>query len=801
MEFELRGGVAEIAEIIERGTDDPRGLLVEGGAGTGKTFAMQAVMHTDCIRNPGARWIMARKTRSSMTTTVLEEPWEQFVIKDSLERGSVRIEGGTQRKAYRYSNGSSVYPIGIDDVSKVMSGGFRGICIHEVTGAQGAGAEGITEKQYMYLLTRLGRRAHGYLLLDCNPSAEDHWCNSWAEKGKLRRFYSRHHHNPLYATAETVNGKTHYTWTERGRAYIRNLQQLVGPARARLLLHKWVSASGLVWPEWDPACHVIPRKRFQEVPKARWKACWMSWDWGWSAPGCLQFWAWDGAQAYRVWEIMWRRQHLTWWAEKVSELARWGKENLGLSPVTVECSHEKPDGIELFNISLEKHGYPAVARKADVSVVAGIDVVRQWLRPTQDGLSSTALFVEDAAFLGIDQAMREDGMATSTEAQIASYVLAEQKDGKPIPEMPDPACRDDGCLIAGTLVLTRRGWVPIEAIQEGDRIPTPWGGGWVEATGLTGTDRALWRVETASGRVLVGTRNHKVWANGNLVRLDAVRYADIMAAWGTSPRSSTEGVDGVLTARGTSELGTGVAERGVRTNSCTDAFGRMSAGQFPRERSFTIATATRRTTALRTWSAYPHRITPESTDSASGHAKGRVSGTDPRLGERGTQSTPGRLGSDTSTCLSGPASSAGASTSRSGLARGSARTHVSRPIVVPAEWITRSAPARDAALRSLQAGTASSAAVDVVVSSGPAGAGDVYNLNVEPWHVYFANGLLVRNCDSTRYALVWAHKQFRAVDDVNVRDLPPDPRSWEARAAAERAIEEADLMRKRGEWR
>lgn len=446
--IDLRGGVAQIAQIIAEGTTDPRGLLAEGGAGTGKTHGLQCVMHADCLANPGSRWIMGRQTRASMTTTVLEEPWERYVVKDSLERGSVKIEGGTQRKAYRYFNGSSVIPAGVDDVSKLMSGGFRGILLHEVTGAQGAGASGINENQFQYLMTRLGRREHGFLVLDCNPSSADNWVNRWAQDGRLRRFLTRHQHNPLYADAVTApDGTTRYTWTDRGRAYLQNLMQLVGPARARLLLHQWVSATGLVWPEWDPSIHVVPRHRFNGVSAERWKAVWMSWDWGFAAPGCLQLWGWDGVQAWRIWEIMYRRKHMEWWAERVADLADWAESHMGgLKPSTIECSHEKPDGIEKFNISLEKRNYPAVARRATTSHESGFDIVRQWMRPDQDGQkASGVVFVDDAPFLGIDQSMREDGMALTTEAQIASYVLAESPDGKPIKEMPDPSCRDDGC--------------------------------------------------------------------------------------------------------------------------------------------------------------------------------------------------------------------------------------------------------------------------------------------------------------------------------------------------------------------
>jgi hypothetical protein len=449
--IELRGGVAKVSDLVRANDKDPRGCLVEGGAGTGKTFAMQAVMHMDCLENPGARWVMARKTRESMTTTVLEEPWESDVIKDSLIAGTVRIEGGTHRKAYRYSNGSSVYPTGIDDVSKVMSGGFRGICIHEVTGAQGAGAEGISERQYQYLLTRLGRKARGFMLLDCNPAAADHWANRWAHEGRLRRFLSRHQHNPLYATAHDLeDGRTRYEWTELGREYLQNLMQLVGPQRARLLDHKWSTAAGLVFPEWDPEVHMVTRARAEEI--TNWDFAWMSQDWGWNAPGCLQLWAatTDGI-IYRLWEVMYRYQKASWWADRVVELARWAEEHLHVGIRSIECGHEKEESVGDYNDWLRKAGFAAVARQINPqhktrSKTGGstkLDTVRYWMNLANTGNPGMYL-VEDAAICGIDPTMREAGMPLTTPAQLGSYVLAEDVDGKPIPETPDPGCRDDG---------------------------------------------------------------------------------------------------------------------------------------------------------------------------------------------------------------------------------------------------------------------------------------------------------------------------------------------------------------------
>lgn len=446
--IDLRGGAAQIAELLEHPDGDPRPMMLEGGVGTSKTYPLQWLVHEDCMRHPGSRWVLARRTRSSMAETVLEEPWESDIIAEELRRRRVRVVGGEARRSYRYSNGSVVYPRGLDDVAKIMSGQFRGLLLHEVTPGPDS-ATGVSEKSFQYLLTRVWRRSQGFLLMECNPSAPDHWANRWANEGKIRRFYSRHWCNPIYARVveDLPDGRTVYDWTDQWRAYYANISQLTGAPRKRLLDHEWYAAGGLVLPGWDPTLHLMPRSRFLSIPRHKFKLAWLAQDWGFDAPGCLQLWMSDvDGHIYRVWEIMYRERMNTWWAERVSELVQWCLDHYGLRPQTIECDHD-PEAIAVYNKALARHGFSAVARetpKGPGSVEAGLDVLRQWLRPAGDeAFSTTCHFVEDAAWCGIDQSVKTRGWGTSFETLVGSYVLAETADGRPIKDMPDPGCRDD----------------------------------------------------------------------------------------------------------------------------------------------------------------------------------------------------------------------------------------------------------------------------------------------------------------------------------------------------------------------
>lgn len=67
----------------------------------------------------------------------------------------------------------------------------------------------------------------------------------------------------------------------------------------------------------------------------------------------------------------------------------------------------------------------------------------------------------------------------------------------------------------------------------------------------------------------------------------------------------------------------------------------------------------------------------------------------------------------------------------------------------------------------------------------PGGAQPVYNLTVEGEHEYFANGILVANCDAALYSHRHSY-QYR----WQPADIPPRPGSPEAMQREERELEE-----------
>jgi len=95
------------------------------------------------------------------------------------------------------------------------------------------------------------------------------------------------------------------------------------------------------------------------------------------------------------------------------------------------------------------------------------------------------------------------------------------RNGKPAKEF------DHGCFVAGTLVTTDRGDVPVEQIIPGDRVLTRDGYFPVEVATRTGVSVPVITVEFSNGKALTGTPDHPVFLiDGTQRPLNTLRYSD-----------------------------------------------------------------------------------------------------------------------------------------------------------------------------------------------------------------------------------------------------------------------------------
>jgi len=395
----------------------------------------------------------------------------------------------------------------------------------------------------------------------------------------------------------------------------------------------------------------------------------------------------------------------------------------------------------------------------------------------------------DGASLLDDDEIEADLTAPGFQFRGQQYLL-ESKEKMAKRDLPSP-----DCFVAGTLVAvpgaSGADWVPIESLQEGDRVLTPLGEARIVCCHESIAE--VVRARFSNGAQLVGTGKHKVFSwVGGAVRMDALGPEHAMDTWGERgrwlrwSRSSTAARGSAFKRRaGTFSPG----ERIRRSDFFIDGSGRTPMGRFPRGIMSTIAMAIGATTVWRTSSLSTALSTSACTCSNASGIPSTGSGIACIFGMQCRRLEPGTPRPLVVPSIGASAISYGKVESpKSALARSAERSsaHGSQlerdSAVVPA-WprstiaaITkRSAGAWSAIGRSWRTFTGRRSVVPVAVEPCTDGPKRVYNLTLDQDNAFYANGVLVFNCGDSlahTFYLPWAL----------ARDLDPD----EARSGAGR---------------
>ena len=376
------------------------------------------------------------------------------------------------------------------------------------------------------------------------------------------------------------------------------------------------------------------------------------------------------------------------------------------------------------------------------------------------------------------QSLWDDGIRDSKNRNIAaaiqSYRYSEKGDGLPVKD----GRHDHACFVAGTLIWTAEGNRPIETIRPGDLVWTRQGLRPVLDAACTSLDADVFRLET-SAVDLVGTGNHPVWTEKGWVRLDALRYSGMVTVClqSTVKRSSskdgpTAGIPTTLSGGHgcTSALLAGRDGPAISTETSTP----RRTGRSRRATTSTTKTATPSTTTSPIWRRSPRVTITDSTRrnstttpssslgdglTSTGFAPSQQSGTAAKRDESGTASmaaSPTRAASSTSGHVTDAERPTRPDTS---VGTASVRTPARLRGGLRRAWI-RLIDRVSSAVRPF--GSTNTSTPRLVPASvrrvSPAGSGvPVFNLTVDDAHEYFANGILVSNCDALRYYILRYH--------------------------------------------
>lgn len=294
--------------------------------------------------------------------------------------------------------------------------------------------------------------------------------------------------------------------------------------------------------------------------------------------------------------------------------------------------------------------------------------------------------------------------------------------------MENPEKRfDDSCFVAGTLISTLEGQKKIESIKPGDYVLTPFGPSKVEFAGLTGVKP----VENYS--VFTATPNHKVLTSRGIVSVESLRYDDFI--WvEKSPQihkqstfTLTEFLIGAILSPKTAVtdfIFNALLTRNLeaRLGFSTETFGSSTMAQFLKE-CISITKMGMTTTELNHLSSYTQKIMPNGTI----------------LEQRLLQNILDEFRNLQNSGIAARKVELGIVSM--GLGHGKIESG-SKQTVQFAGDLTR-------LLSQVVVNTAIK-----IAKPEHSGNAEVFNLKTEHG-MYFANGVLVSNCDANRYGELW----------------------------------------------
>lgn len=380
-------------------------VVLEGPAGTGKSRAVLEKLHFCAIKYPGCRILIVRKTRESLSESILVT-YEEKVLPpgDPIAEGPNRHN----RQFYEYPNGSVIIIAGLvshgmNQRTKVMSTEYDIIAAFEATE--------IPQSDWENLISRLRNWKIPFqqIIGECNPDVPTHWLHRRCDSGVTVVHYSRHEDNPeLFRDG---------TWTMKGKIYIlKILEALTGARKQRLRFGRRAAVEGTVY-DFIPAIHMVKA----HLIKPSWRRFRII-DFGYVAPFVCLWAAVDPDLAMYVY----RQLYMT--GRIVREHCKTIKEySIGEHYEATLADHDAED-----RATMAAEGIPTIA--ADKRLSMGIQAVQARLNPGSG--RRPRLYVVEDCLIEEDPELKRTGRPTRVEQEFESYLWPKGADGIIRKEVP-----------------------------------------------------------------------------------------------------------------------------------------------------------------------------------------------------------------------------------------------------------------------------------------------------------------------------------------------------------------------------
>ena len=379
--------------------------------------------------------------------------------------------------------------------------------------------------------------------------------------------------------------------------YVRKLMSIRDP----MLRRAWLDG------DWDvyigqafllsPTHHII-----KPIPIPDQAPLYMTFDWGYSAPFSVGWWWVDGeGRIYRFAE--WygfdeqANEGLRLVDSKMAEgivqrekdLGIWGKKITRLCDPT--CMNKKPDykgGGQGPSTAHEFAKLGILMRPGDPSRKLKIRQFRERLSIPEDPKQRPMIQIYDTC---------RHFISTIPSLCMDDY---------------DP--EDIDCLVAGTLISTPGGDIPIECLSVGDLVNTPIGPREILKAGLAGNDKTI-KINLSNGKTIDGTQDHKIFINNHgLLPLCLVSSGHTLTTkedlcWFKNKLTGESNLENLRTEDILSVIHLMLQSLGL--HYYTGQSGWMQKGQFQKGIMSTIKTMTPETTPLKTLNWFIRVITQD----------------------------------------------------------------------------------------------------------------------------------------------------------------------------------------------
>lgn len=452
---------------------------LKGTWGCGKSRAALMTANDECETYPNNLYLVMRKEWVDLRDSTLHD-WNDWIGR--------KVNG---EKNVVYENGSILMFRHGDDLDALKNINLGGCLMVQ--------AEEMSEDDLWFINGRL-RRKEGtrQLRLECNYDG-----HNWI----YRLFNEKKSSDGTKFEGNLITTNTFDNEENLPPDYIPNLKRLPKKLRDRYLYGSDADMEGLVWDEFSPR-HIIDPFY---VPEG-WKKIYAL-DHGFTNPTAVLFFAIDYDDVMYCYDEHYESgKPISYHASKIKE--RTGLENARkLADPSIFSKNQSKEG-SIYSIADEYRDYGIVLNPAENNQLAGINRVNEYFKQDK-------LFI----FKNCINTIRE--VSNWKWKKLRPMQLA-------VKNTPDePMDKDDHtCLVGNSKILMgNKSQKKLQDVKIGEYVQTSNGVQRVVDSRLTKENAEIYKLKLSDGRELYGTGNHPVYTNNGKKRLDCMRYGDIIKTW------------------------------------------------------------------------------------------------------------------------------------------------------------------------------------------------------------------------------------------------------------------------------